>query len=183
MFLNFYHDIPKIFRRFKQPTYTYLEYAFLTWVIWYHLKSTTIRRLISFSSVVFLLFLIFYNIFTKLQKMDSIPIGVETILILLYSFYFFQQFLRSNIAKNVYEYPSFWLVVGLLVYLGCNFFFNLLFNHVSSEQIENFWHYTYLPEIVKNVLFSLVILGYPSYSNENNNVPYKSNDIPNLDMI
>ncbi len=115
--------------------------------------------------------------------MDSIPIGVETILILLYSFYFFQQFLRSNIAKNVYEYPSFWLVVGLLVYLGCNFFFNLLFNHVSSEQIENFWHYTYIPEIVKNVLFSLVILGYPSYSNENNSVPYKSHDIPNLDMI
>lgn len=115
--------------------------------------------------------------------MDSIPIGIETILILIFSFFFFQQFLKSNISRNVYEYPSFWLLVGLLIYLGCNFFFNILFNHISIEQIETYWHYTYIPEIIKNVIFAMVIFGYPTYENEIPEKKIKTPDIPNLDLI
>lgn len=117
--------------------------------------------------------------------MDSIPIGIETILIIIYSFFFFQKFLKSNVSRNVYEYPSFWLVVGSLIYLGCNFFFNILVNHLSDDQIDSFWHYTYLPEIIKNFLFAMVILGWPTYENELDSKIHKSrnNDIPNLDMI
>jgi len=164
--------------------YTYLEYSFLTYIIIFHLQNIKIKTTIKFVSILFLLFLILYNLFTKPQKIDSIPIGIETILILIYSFYFFKQFLRSNISRNVYEYPSFWLIVGLLVYLGSNFFFNLMLNHISDEQIETFWHYTYIPEIIKNIIFSIVILGYPSYNNESENISSKirTKEIPKLDM-
>jgi hypothetical protein len=184
-FITFYFDIPKVFKPFRQPLYTYLEYSFLTGIILFHLQEKRIKTLIKINSIAFLVFLIVYNILTKRQRIDSVPIGIETILIIIYSFFFFQQFLKSNISKNVYEYPSFWLVVGLLIYLGCNFFFNILFNHISNEQIESFWHLTYIPEIIKNFLFSMVILGLPSYNNELENSINRNHktDIPNLDMI
>lgn len=134
-------------------------------------------------SILFLVFLIVYNLVTKPQGMDSIPIGIETILIISYSFFYFQQFLKSSVTKNVYEFPSFWLVVGLLIYLGCNFFFNILANHVTQDQIDSYWHFTYIPEIIKNIIFSMVILGFPSYNNEEQESKKNKIDIPNLDMI
>lgn len=184
-FITFYLDIPKIFKPLKQPLYTYLEYCFLSGIIYYHLHEKKIKSIIKLISLFFFVFLVLYNIFTKMQRMDSVPIGIETILIIVFSFFFFQQFLKANISRNVYEYPSFWLVAGLLIYLGCNFFFNILFNHISNEQIESFWHYTYLPEIIKNILFAMVLLGFPSYDNELDSPINKlrKNDIPNLDMI
>lgn len=183
LYLNFYYDLPKSFRKIQQAVYTILEYSFFTWIILYNLRSEKIKKSIKVLSLFFYTFLVAYFIISKSQRMDSIPIGVETILIFLYSFIYFQQFLKYNISKNIYEYPSFWLVAGLILYLGSSFFFNILANHVTSEQIENYWHFTYIPEILKNLLFTMVLLGFPSYNNEYNSKQFKSNDIPNLDMI
>jgi len=130
-----------------------------------------------------LVFHISYFLYSKPQKIDSVPIGVETILIFLFSFFYFQQFLKYNISKNIYEYPSFWLIVGIIIYLGSGFFFNILANNVTDQQFENYWHLTYIPEILKNLLFAMVLLGYPSYINEQPNSKLKKSDIPNLDII
>ncbi len=54
--------------------------------------------------------------------------------------------------------PSFYIVVGILVYIGSNFFFNLLANVITQEQNEQYWHFTYIPEIIKNIIFAVSIL-------------------------
>lgn len=182
-YLNFYYDIPKNYRKIQQTVYTLLEYSVFAAIIWYNLKNVILRKTIFSFSILFLIFQVTYFFVSKLQKIDSVPIGVETILIFLFSFFYFQQFLKYNISKNIYEYPSFWLIVGILIYLGSAFFFNILANDVTDQQFDNYWHLTYIPEILKNLLFAMVLLGYPSYINEQPNSKLKKSDIPNLDII
>lgn len=182
-YLNFYYDIPKSYRKIQQAVYTFMEYSVFATIIWYSLKNLTLRKTISIFSLLFLVFHLTYFFISKHQKIDSVPIGVETILIFVFSFFYFQQFLKYNVSKNIYEYPSFWLVVGILIYLGSAFFFNILANDVTEQQFDNYWHFTYIPEILKNILFAMVVLGYPSYSNELPNSKIKKTEIPNLDII
>jgi len=182
-YLHFYYDFPKSLRKIQQSFYTLLEYSFFSWIIWFNVKSLKFKKNILIISFIFLVFHISYFLYSKPQKIDSVPIGVETILIFLFSFFYFQQFLKYNISKNIYEYPSFWLIVGIIIYLGSGFFFNILANNVTDQQFENYWHLTYIPEILKNLLFAMVLLGYPSYINEQPNSKLKKSDIPNLDII
>ena len=77
--------------------------------------------------------------------------------------------------------PNFYLVVGILIYLGATFFFNILANNVSKEQSDRYWHFTYIPEIIKNILFMLAVLIHSRFPSGNQ--PKKSESVPYLDMI
>ena len=105
------------------------------------------------------------------------PVGIETILILVYTFIYFQQYFNENRTTYIYNDPNFWIIVGILIYLGSSFFFNILANEVSKD----YWHLTFIPEIIKNVLFSLSIILYKDKLNDNNKI--KSANVPYLDLI
>lgn len=179
--LQYFYDIPIKYRKIQQASYTFLEYSVFTYLFWYSIQNQKIRKFIVLSYFLFFAFHLCYYLFATIQKMDSVPIAVETIFMFIYAFLFFRQFFKFNLNLNIYEYSSFWLVVGILLYLGTSFFLNILYNHLTKEQIEQFWHYSYIPEIVKNILFALVILGKPFKTI--NPVKVKPVEIPNLDMI
>jgi hypothetical protein len=105
--------------------------------------------------------------------LDSIPVGVETILIFLYIFYFlYQEFKKENqlLIKN----SMFWISMGIFFYLAGSFFFNILANHMSKAEIDEYWYYTYLFDIVKNIL---IAIGLFVYKQKNRTEP-----LPFLDM-
>jgi hypothetical protein len=176
LFLNFYFDIPKSFRKIQQTVYTFLEYSFFAYLFWFYIKQIRLRKIILLLSFLFLCFQVFYFFESKLQRVDSIPVGIETILILTYTFIYFQQYFTDSTTTYVYNDPSFWIVVGILIYLGSSFFFNILANDLSQE----YWYWTYIPEIIKNILFAISII---IISNKPRNSLPKSSSIPNLDMI
>ena len=89
---------------------------------------------------------------------DYAPRGLQGHFI--YVFLYFNQNFKYNLAENLYEYSSFWLIVGIIIYLGFGFFFNILANNLTKEEFDKYWHYTYLTEILKNILFALVVLGF-----------------------
>ena len=149
LFLNFYFEIPKTYRKLEQTVYTYLEYSFFTFFFWINIKQARFRKTILLVSFFFLCFQIIYFFVSKLQRVDSVPVGIETILILIYIFIYFQQFFSTNRTSYIYNDPSFWIVVGVLIYLGSSFFFNILANQLSKD----YWHLTYIPEIIKNIFF------------------------------
>ncbi len=180
--LFFYYDFPRNFRKVQQTLYTSLEFLVFSYAIIYHSQTKKLRNFIRLFTFGFIIFQVVHFFFSKPQAMDSVPIGVETILIYIFAILFLRQYFKYNLSYNIYEYQSFWLIVGILLYLGGSFFFNILANELSTEQIKTYWHYTYLPEIIKNILFSLVVLGYP-FKHRANTITKKSTDIPNLDMI
>ena len=117
----------------------------------------------------------------KVKRLDSIPIGIETILILIYIIYFFYIFSSRFSTLTIYNHYVFWLAIGILIYLGGSFFFFILFEQLTEGQIEQFGKFTYVAEIIKNVLFSVALFMYARNSFENQKK--KSDSVPFLDMI
>ena len=181
LFLYFYFDIPKEYRKIEQTIYTTLEYSFFAFIYFRIIDNVRIRRTIIICSVSFVLLQLVYYLIYPLQKIDSVPIGIETIFILFFTFLYFQEYFKTNLSDNIYQYSHFWLILGIIIFLGFSFFLNILANHISSEQFQKYWHFTYIPEIVKNLMFGLVISGL--WVNKSKYSKMKNMDIPNLDMI
>ena len=113
-------------------------------------------------------------------RLDSVPIGIETILVLVYIFFFFYEFSKRPTGNYIYNHYCFWIAVGILIYLGGSFFFYILFNHLNEEEINTFGNITYIAEVIKNVLFVTALFVY-----DKNPIRIKKEptSVPYLDMI
>ena len=159
--------------------YTFFEYAVFTFILWYNIKQKKVRLLIIIFSLLFFAFQIVYLlILTKAQGLDSIPIGIEAILLFIYIFYFFYESSKNIIDNYIYNHYCFWIAVGIMLYLGASFFFFISFNQLDKAQIKVFGNLTYVAEILKNIFFALAIIVYSKRPMEN----IKPKSIPYLDM-
>ncbi len=166
LLINFDEYIPKNLKQLSQAIYTVLEYSVFTFILFYYLKNKDQKRIITFSSIGFLVFIIIFNISPRSNRIDSIPVGVETLLIFVYSFFYFRQFFVS--ANNVsFKSPGFLLIVGILTYLSGTFFFNIFVNYLSKDEVRNYWWITYAIETIKNILFAIAILKIKQKSKKN----------------
>lgn len=182
LLLFFYHDIPKEYRTYYQALYTLLEYFFFVSIFYLNIDDKKLRKLILILSACFVVFLIAFNLFSAEKKrVDSIPIGVESILIFIYIFFFFLKKLNKPEAGFIYSHYCFWISVGLLIYLGGSFFINISANVITPEEFDKYWYLNYIADTIKTLLFAFSFLFIPKKSlNERNE---KSTSVPYLDMI
>lgn len=178
--LIFYTVIPREFTKYFQISYTCFEYAVFTLLFLVNFRQKKVRRRIFIISALFFVFLFLYILTRKVKGIDTIPIGVETILLLIYIIYFFYEFSKDTRNFYIYNHYCFWIAVGILIYLGGSFFFFILFDQLSDDQINAFGNMTYVAEIIKNLLFTLSIFIYHRYSLENSKE--KKSSLPYLDM-
>lgn len=183
LLLHFSDIVPRGYGKLYQSSYTLIEYYYFSILLYHFINEKQLKKLIITCSLIFTIFQVIHFISTKNQKLDSISIGIETIFIFLFIFIYFRQFFKLNVSRNIYEYQSFWIIVGILLYLGCGFFFNILVNYIPQDQFLELWHYTYIPEIIKNIIFTLIVLGIPTLVNEKHQKYNKIPDVPNLDLI
>jgi hypothetical protein len=104
-------------------------------------------------SIAFVIFQISDFLTAKRGVLDSLAIGVETILIFIYSFLFLYQEFRRLDNRSILINPVFWSVSGIVFYLAGSFFFNILANNFTREEVREYWKYSYLFDDVKNILF------------------------------
>lgn len=185
IFLFFYkyyeNDITRTTKQYLFSVYTFFEYAAFAFIFWLSIRSKKLKRLIVIFSVSFFVFLIIYITTSKIQRLDSVPIGIETILILIYVFFFFYEFSRNMTSTYIYNHYCFWIAVGVLIYLGGSLFFYLSINQLSTEEVNLFGNFTFLAEVIKNILFALSLFMYAR--NSHNKPENKSDSVPFLDMI
>lgn len=179
--LVYYKTSPKDIRKYLQVFYTFLEYAFFTYIFWLNIRNKTVKIFILFASFLFIGFQIFFVNSTTFVRLDSIPIGIETILLFIYIFYFFYEFSRHIKDVFIYNHYTFWIAVGIMLYLGGSFFFYILINSLQSDEVEKFGNMTYVAEIIKNLLFAFSIYMYKKHPV--NKIHNLQKNIPNLDMI
>ena len=180
-FLFFIKDFPRHLIKYFLSGYTFFEYAIFTFIFCKNFTDKKIRSGIILISIVFLIFQSVYVISGRVQRLDSVPIGIETILILSYIIYFFYQFSKNVEGTYIFNHYLFWISVGILIYLGGSFFFFILINHLTSEQVTTFGIFTYVAEIIKNILFMVGIYIYAR--NQGYAKGKKQNSVPYLDMI
>lgn len=178
-FLFFSDYFSEHYAKIYVTIYTSLEYLFFTFIIWNFIINNNMKRIILVLSGLFLLFQTYYFFTSKINLLDSIPIGIETILILFYIVFCFYEQFKITTSEFAYKKYWFWVTIGILAYLSCSFFFNIMANSVQYKLLQPYWFVTYVFEIIKNLLFLVAI--YLISKNKNNN--HKHSNIPLLDMI
>ena len=187
LFLYAYGDspsssyIPKEFKKYAQTFYTFLEYFFFTLIFWYNVRSKSFKPLVLTTAIAFIIFQIIFVINTTHRRLDSVPIGIETILLFIYIFYFFYEFSRQTKDTFIYNHHTFWIAVGIMIYLGGSFFFYILINHLENDEVAKLGNLTYVAEIIKNIFFVFSIFMYKKFPV--NGIHNRHKNIPNLDMI
>jgi len=181
LLLHFFYDIPKSVIKYYLCLYTFLEYSFFTYLLYLNIKNKKIKQLIILLSLAFLVFQIIYSFEKKFQLLDVVAVGIESILLFIYIFYFFYEHFSSPKNPFIYNNYCFWISVGILIYLGGSFFINILVDDMSKTEKVKYWILTYIAETIKNVLFVVAILVYSRQPDEN--TPKKPSSVPYLDLI
>ncbi|HEX5654662.1 MAG TPA: hypothetical protein VFX58_16410, partial [Chitinophagaceae bacterium] len=155
--LVLWKGLPKNFKIVYLNLYTIVEYLFFAFFLWSAIQNTTFKKVIVLLSGGFVIFQIIYFLTTEIVRLDSIPVGIETILVFIYIFFFLYEYFKSAKSSFINSHYCFWLSVGILIYLGGSFFFNILANHMLQEQVDDYWYFTYIAETIKNFLFIISI--------------------------
>ena len=113
---------------------TFYEYSFFTYFIWNNINSKKFKRVISIATAFFFLFLLLYYANTKLKRVDSFPIGVESILILIFCFYFFYEEVNNPDVLFIYNDYKFWITTGIMIYISGSFFIYIFANQIPIEK-------------------------------------------------
>jgi len=178
--LKVYDYLPLNSLKLYQTVYTFLEYSVFAYIFWRNLVKPILKKLIIFISLCFLSFQIIYFFTSPPEIIDSVPVGIETLLTFLFIILYFNQYFRTVKAVNIYSDSIFWFTVGILIYSSGSFFFNILANHIATKEMDNYWYITYIVETFKNILFSIGILVYSqnlSNSLDKLSVPYLDIDV------
>ncbi len=152
--------IPKPYQPLYQTFYTFCEYSFFTYLLFQSITLKKFKIIIVLFTILFIVFLIYDYSTRQKSQLDSIPVGIETILIFIYISFFFYQNFKNTKEEYIYTQPSFWISIGMLIYLGGTFFFNILVNYLDQTQIEKYWFLTFIADTIKNLLFCISIIVY-----------------------
>jgi hypothetical protein len=135
-------------------TFTFVEYSIFTYILWINIRWSPLRKFIVIISILFIVFTTVFNIATNFDKIDSIPIGVETILLLVFSFYYLYEQMNESSELFIYSKYQFWIVIGFMIYLAGSFFVFLFANKLAeNDVIKRYWFLTNCFYVLMNVLF------------------------------
>jgi hypothetical protein len=131
---------------------------FISFLHW-HTHKVKAQRSLVYTAVGYT---IFYVIFTSLAgdslTIDSIQIGIETIIILVFAYYYLYE--RMNDANTLFIYNTypFWVVIGIVLYLSGSFFVYIFAGFLTEDEIRRYWVITNIFSIVKSILFAVALL-------------------------
>jgi hypothetical protein len=79
----------------------------------------------------------------------------------------------------------FWIVCGIIFYLGGSFFFNILATHLTKAELDKYWFYSYSFDIIKNILFVISISFFAKIDKKvaKKKLPYLDIDHLDIDRI
>jgi hypothetical protein len=137
---------------------TLVEYLLFSIFIRLNTYRKRFKFIQGFLSVLFFIFILVYSTTIQFKRIDTLPIGFETILLLSFSFYFFYELMNDPKIVFVYYDYRFWIVLGFVTYLAGSFFIYIFAEQLSKPEFREYYHYVYLFYALKNILFSIGIL-------------------------
>jgi hypothetical protein len=104
----------------------------------------------------FTLFAVFYYLFSCHKIFDSIPIGIEALLIIFFSFYYIYEKINDLESSFIYNIYSFWVALGFMVYLSGSFFIYLF--AAQTKEVIKYWFITDILLVIKDIFFAIAII-------------------------
>lgn len=138
--------------------FTLIEYLLFAAIFWKAFENRFAKKILLGSSIAYSIFWGLYKVFGKYSVLDSVPIGVASIIVMVYIFYFFYQEMENITDTFLYNRYTFWIASGILIYLAGSFFLYVLANQVDSKTRHAYWIFANMCTTVKNISFFLSIL-------------------------
>lgn len=161
-------------------TFTVIEYIFFSFLLYYLIKSSLVKKAIIVCSLLFIAFCL-YNILNEpIKVFDSLQASIESILVLAYCIIYFYEQLNQPQISFIYTKYTFWLITGVLIYLSGTFFLFAFAVNLPEETRDQFWIINLICSVLKNVLFTVSILIYIKTSKKPPQHPIEPNYQPFL---
>jgi hypothetical protein len=173
--------IPVNLNKLYNTCYTFLEYSFFAFLFYFNFTSPKKKKLVIIFSFVFYFVQVIHFFFIVSTRLDSIAIGVESILILLFIILFFLESLVKPEAGYIYTHHFFWISTGLLIFLSGTFFINILAESLPRTELDKYWFVNYLIDTVKTVFFAIALFLYSRKIK--NSTTLNKPKVPYLDMV
>ena len=143
--------------------FTVVEFSILSIYLYREIVSAQYRSFIKITSLIFALFVVFDILTGTLNEFDSIPTGVESILVLSSSLLL----LYERIIKNEeYSLSSIWIAIGLVLFFSGTFFLFILsqsnFNDINFSETYSYILASF--KIISYILFSIGIISESKFS-------------------
>jgi len=159
--VNFFQSsLPKDSEYLILVFFTIIEYLIFAFCFYLIIKSKKFHKVIFALSIIFLTIVAVNYETGKLQRIDAVPIGVESIIIFLYCFYYLYEQMNLLDETYIYNRYHFWIAMGIMIYLGGSFFIYIFTNQAHYNILSDYWFLTYLFYIIKNIFFSIGITMY-----------------------
>ena len=145
--------------RYLNSSLTFVEYLSFALFIYLSIRKKIVKQILAGVSFAFIAFLAvyFFNADSK-ARIDSIPIGIETLLVLIFSFYLLFEIM--NTVKDTYiNYNyKFWVLIAMMIYLSGSFFIYLYANELAAGEGAKFDILLSFFYILKNIFFVIAII-------------------------
>ena len=171
------HVLPANYKYIFYTFFTLLEYSIFSFFLFLSIINKRFRQVIFTLSIAFIIFILTYLSFAKHPKIDSLCIGIETILIILYSFWYLYEQMKNTNNLFIYSKYEFWVIAGLLIYLAGSFFIYIFANQVDEKLIINYWFLTNVFYIIKNFFFAIAIYNYVKKVSQGQKSIYSSKNL------
>ncbi len=140
------------------------------------MQKKLIKQVLLVTSILFYIFFTIYTLTVKVNELDSVSIGIETIIILIFSFYSFYEMLNDPKVTFINNDYRFWIIIGMVVYLAGTFFIYIYADTVTIRELAKFLFLTYVFYIIKDIFFVIGIIVHSKRP------PEKKSSLPYLDF-
>jgi hypothetical protein len=140
-------------------SFTFLEYFTFAYFLYFNIQTPNVKKMIVVSIGLFFVAILTYYSVTPLKNiLDSIPIGVETILILIFLFYYLFEQMSDTTNLFIYNKYQFWIVIGIMIYLAGSFFIFIFASGLEKKVIDQFWFLTNVFYSIMNLMFTVAFI-------------------------
>ena len=148
---------------------TLVEFLLFSWFLVTQLATQTTKKILVFLGVLYTIFYVAFTFYTKAFTstdsipentaiIDSIPIGIEAIIVLVFSFYYLYEQMRDTTNMFIYNTFQFWIVLGMVLYLAGSFFIYIFSNNLSGDDVKKYWVITNFFSILRSIFFTIAII-------------------------
>jgi hypothetical protein len=149
--------------------FTIVEYSIITFFIFQLIESDLFKKLIKTGSIIFIIVSILDIYTSSFTSFDSLPSGLESILILSYCLFFvYEKMTSTDFSFN----GTIWITIGFILFFSGTFFLFILSqnNFKDSSFILTYGYIVAIFNIIKNLFITIGII---SESNNSKRTSHK----------
>jgi len=148
--------------------FTIIEYSIITFFIFQLIESDLFKRLIKIGSIIFIIVSILDIYTSSFTSFDSLPSGIESILVLSYCLFFvYEKMTSTDFSFN----GTIWITIGFILFFSGTFFLFILSqnNFKDSSFILTYGYIVAIFNIIKNLFITIGIFSESNNSKRTSN--------------